>query len=68
MLFFFYFVKNTYGPQHQKTYLRTCAVSEDSDHTAWRIFTECILDNQGCKVSSCRHEDSDQTAQMRRLI
>ena len=45
--------------QHGKTYLRTCAPSEDSDQPAHsrsliRIFTERILDSQGCKVSSCR--------------
>ena len=45
-------------PQRQKTYLWTCAPSEDSDQTAHsrsliRIFTGRILDSQGCKVSSC---------------
>ena len=39
-------------------YLRECAPSEGSDQTALshsliRIFAERILDNQGCKVSSC---------------
>ena len=38
--------------QRQKTYLRTCALSEDSDQTAQsrsliRIFTEHIMDSQG---------------------
>ena len=46
------------GLQSQKTYLLTCAPSEDSDQPAHsrsliRIFTERILDSQGCKVSSC---------------
>ena len=44
--------------QGQKTYLSTCTSSKDSDQAAhshrliW-IFTECILDSQGCKLSSC---------------
>ena len=38
--------------------LWTCAPKEESDHTVYlrrliRIFTWRILDNQGCKVSSC---------------
>ena len=42
----------------QKTYLRTCAPSKDSDQPAHsrsliRIFTRRILDSQGDKVSSC---------------
>ena len=46
--------------QRQKKRLRTCAPSEDSDQPAHsrsliRIFTWCILDSQGCKVSSCEH-------------
>ena len=48
---------STYNPQRQKTYLRTCGPSEDSDQPAIsrsliRIFTGHILDSQGCKVSS----------------
>ena len=40
------------------TYLWICAPSEDSDqpahsHSLIRIFTERILDSQGCEVSSC---------------
>ena len=43
--------------QRQNTYLRTCALSEDSDQPAHsrsliRIFTEHILDSQGCNISS----------------
>ena len=54
--------------KNQKTYLRTCAPSEDSDQTSQmrsliRIFTGRILDSQGCEI-----EDSDQTARMRKLI
>ena len=42
----------------QKTYLRTCAPSEDSDQPAHsrsliRIFTGRILESQGSNVSSC---------------
>ena len=45
-------------PQRQKTYLRTCAASEDSDQPAHsrsliRIFTRRILDSQGCICFSC---------------
>ena len=47
----------TNKPQRQKTYLQTCAPSEDTDQPAHtrsliRIFTGHSLDNQGCKVSS----------------
>ena len=55
-------------------YLRKCAPSDDSDHTAHsrsliRIFTGRILDSQECKISFfADNEDSDQTAWMRRLI
>ena len=50
---------STYMPLHHKTYLRTCAPSEDSDQPVHsrsliRIFTGHILDREGCKVSSCR--------------
>ena len=43
----------------RKLYLLTCVSSEDSDqpshtHSLIRIFTRCILDSQGCQVSSCR--------------
>ena len=42
----------------QKTYLRTCAPSEDSDQSAHsrsliKVFTGRILDSQGCIVSLC---------------
>ena len=42
------------------TYLRICALSENSDqpvlsHSRIRIFTGHILNSQGCKVTSCRH-------------
>ena len=45
-------------PQRQKAYLRTCALSEDSDQPAHsrsliRIVTGRNLDSKGCKVSSC---------------
>ena len=33
-----------------------------------RIFTGYILDSQGCKVFHAENEDSDHTAQIRRLI
>ena len=44
-------------PWRQKTYLRTCALSEDSDQPAHlrsliRIFTGRNWDTQGCKVYS----------------
>ena len=47
--------------------------SEDSEkpeqcRSLNRIFTAQILDSQGCNVSLCAEEDSDQTAWMRRLI
>ena len=47
-----------YEQQHEKTHLRTCPPSEDSDQPAHsrsliRIFTGRILDSQGCKVSPC---------------
>ena len=47
--------------QHQKTYLRECVPREDPDQPAHscsliRIFTGHILDNQGCKVSSCTQQ------------
>ena len=56
---------NEMEPLRQKTYLRTCAPSEDSDQPAHsrsliRIFTWRILDNQGFKVSSCEQR-SDYT-------
>ena len=43
--------------QCQKTYLQTCAPSEDSyqlehSHCPIRIFTQGILHSQGCKISS----------------
>ena len=43
----------------RKTYLRTCAPSEDSDQPAHSrsviiIFAGRILERQGCKFSSCR--------------
>ena len=46
-------------PRDQKTLLRTCAPSEDSDLPAHsrsliRIFPGCILDSQGCKVFTYR--------------
>ena len=45
-------------PYSQKTYLRTCAPSEDSDQPAHsrsliRIFTERFLDIKRCQVSLC---------------
>ena len=45
-------------PQHQKTYHRTYALSEDLDQPEplprlISIFTRHVLDRQGCKVSSC---------------
>ena len=51
------FAGRYYG-QRQKTHLRICAPSEDSDQPALsrsliRIFTGRILDSQDCKVSSC---------------
>ena len=49
--------------------IRTYAPSEDSDQTAHsrsliRIFTERILDSQGCKVSSCGQRRFDQTVRI----
>ena len=51
--------EGTNEPQRQKTYLRVRTSGEASDqptlpHSLIRIFTGCILDSQGCKVSSCR--------------
>ena len=48
----------------QKTYIRSCAPSEDSDqpahlHSLIRIFTGCILESQRFKVSSHRERRSD---------
>ena len=48
----------TFESQREKTYLRKCAPSEDSDQPAHlcsliRIFTVRILDTHGCNVSSC---------------
>ena len=45
-------------PQPNKSYLQTCASSEDSNQPAHSrslilIFTGRIFDSQGCKVSSC---------------
>ena len=62
-----------YEPLRQKTYLRACAPSEDSDQTAHsrsliRIFTGRILNSQGCNFLRSDNEDSNQTALMRRLI
>ena len=53
----FCFSWKNYQTQRQKTYLRTCIPSEDSDQPAHsrsliRIFTGSILDSQGCKVCS----------------
>ena len=47
---------NSSGSNVRKCTLRTCTTSEDSDqpvrsHSLIRIFTGCILDRQGCKVS-----------------
>ena len=47
-----------FGLQYCKVYLWICEPSEDLDQPAYlhsliRIFTECILDNQICKDSSC---------------
>ena len=49
---------NWYEPKRQETTLRTCALSEDSDQTAYsrsliRIFTGRDLDSQECNVSTC---------------
>ena len=46
-------IMHIFEQQGQKTYLRTCAPSEDSDQTAHsrsliRIFTGRNLDSQGC--------------------
>ena len=46
--------------QGQKMYRWTCGPCKSSDqpvclHSLIRIFTGCILDSQGCKVSSCGH-------------
>ena len=50
-------IRNTYEPQYQITYPRTCAHSEDSDQPAHlRSLIRnrlCILNSQGCNVSSC---------------
>ena len=40
--------------QRQKSYLRTCAPSEDSDQTAHRnLHWVHFRDSQGCKIFSC---------------
>ena len=49
--------QTTFEQQRQKRYLCTSVPSKDSDQPALlcsliRIFTGCILDSQGCKVSS----------------
>ena len=49
----------SYEPQRQETYFRTCASSEDSDQPAHlrrliRIFAVCIFDDQCYKLSSNR--------------
>ena len=63
----------TNEPRRQKMYLRRCSPSADSDQPGHscgltRIFTERILDSQGCKVSTCYNEDCDKTARIHRLI
>ena len=60
-----------YEPQILKMYLQMSA-KQDSDqsvylHSLGRIFTGCIFDNLGCKVSSWTMK-TDQTVQMHRLI
>ena len=50
-------IREPYEPWRQKTYLRTCVPSEDSDQTAHsrsliRTFTGRSLDYQGCNFSS----------------
>ena len=52
-----YMIYSSYEPQRQKTYLRSCAPSDDSDQPTdlWsviRIFPGRISDRQRCKVSS----------------
>ena len=42
-------LQNMFEPQHQKTYLQTCAPSEESRRLIG-LFTGRILDSQGCKV------------------
>ena len=64
-----------YGPQRQKTYLWTHALSGDSDQPAHsrsliRIFTAQLLDSQWCEISSYgqRRRNSGQTVRTCRLI
>ena len=57
--------RELYEPQRQKTYLRTCASSEESNqpahlHSLIGILTGLISDNQGCKVN----QDSNETVRM----
>ena len=37
-------------------------------HPVWSVFTVCSMGSWGPNVSSCGHEDSDQTGRMPRLI
>ena len=56
IIYLFIYLFIYFEHQSQKTYLLTCAPSEDSDkpvhwHSLIRIFTRRILDSRGCKVS-----------------
>ena len=56
-----------FEPQRQKKYLRICAPIEDSDQPAHsrdliRLFTDHILDSQGCKFLHADNEDRSDCA------
>ena len=62
----------TFEPQRQKTHLRVCAPSEDSDQTAHsrsliRIFNGPILAKEATFLHA-DNEDYEQTVRTRRLI
>ena len=64
-----------FQPQHQETYLRICALSEDSEQSAYNLGPSSSLDSVFVvrlktrwivAYPNAHKEDSDQTARMRR--
>ena len=57
-----------YKTQREKTYLRTCTSSEDSDQPAHSLSTWRILIGKDAKFHYADSKDTDQTARMHSLI
>ena len=67
------FLHSSFEPQHQQTYLGTCAPSDDSDQPVYSAVGSELLPRafwiaKDSKFVQMDNEDSDQTTQIRRLI